>query len=79
MNRLLTAATGLALCLGGICTVQAAPSLPVAQPKAANLARMRAESLNGGLASYRAAAVISILPSRSCRHTSLRELPQWSH
>mgnify|MGYP001551294326 CR=1 FL=1 len=29
-------------------------SLPLAQPKAANLARMRAESINGGLSLYRA-------------------------
>ena len=56
MNRLLTATTGLVLSLGGISGLQAAPALPLAQPKAANLARMRAESLNGGLASYRAAA-----------------------
>ena len=56
MDRVLTAATGLALTLGGIGAIQAAPSLPLAQPKAANLARMKAESMNGGLASYRAAA-----------------------
>ncbi|QBE69997.1 hypothetical protein SynWH8101_2423 [Synechococcus sp. WH 8101] len=29
-------------------------ALPLAQPKAANLARMRAEALNGGLSLYRA-------------------------
>ena len=29
-------------------------ALPLAQPKAANLARMRAEALNGGLSIYRA-------------------------
>ena len=66
MNRLLTAVTGLALSLGGIGAVEAAPSLPLAQPKAANLARMRAESLNGGLASYRAAACMYETGASSC-------------
>ncbi len=66
MNRLLTAVTGLALSLGGIGAVEAAPSLPLAQPKAANLARMRAESLNGGLATYRAAACMYETGASSC-------------
>ena len=66
MNRLLTAASGLALLMGGIGAVQAALSLPVAQPKAANLARMRAEALNGGLESYRAAACMYETGASSC-------------
>ena len=67
MDRVLTAAaTGLALTLGGIGAIQAAPSLPLAQPKAANLARMKAESMNGGLASYRAAACMYETGASSC-------------
>lgn len=66
MNRLLTATTGLVLSLGCIGAVQSAPALPLAQPKAANLARMRAESLNGGLASYRAAACMYETGATSC-------------
>ena len=66
MNRLLTATTGLVLSLGGISGLQAAPALPLAQPKAANLARMRAESLNGGLANYRAAACMYETGATSC-------------
>ena len=66
MNRLLTAATGLVLSLSGISALQAAPALPLAQPKAANLARMRAESINGGLGSYRAAACMYETGATSC-------------
>ena len=66
MNRLLTAATGLVLSLAGIGAIKAAPALPLAQPKAANLARMRAESLNGGLGSYRAAACMYETGASSC-------------
>ena len=66
MNRLLTAATGLVLSLSGISALQAAPALPLAQPKAANLARMRAESLNGGLGVYRAAACMYETGAPSC-------------
>ena len=55
MTRLLKLTSGLLLLLGIAVPVSAAPGLPMAQPKAANLARMRAESLNGGLGSYRAA------------------------
>jgi len=66
MNRLLTAATGLVLSLSGISALQAAPALPLAQPKAANLARMRAETLNGGLGSYRAAACMYETGATSC-------------
>ncbi|WP_244279819.1 hypothetical protein [Synechococcus sp. UW179A] len=66
MNRVLTTTTGLALALGGIGAIKAAASLPLAQPKAANLARMRAESMNGGLASYRAAACMYETGASSC-------------
>ncbi len=66
MNRLLTVACGLAISVGGMGAAEAAPSLPLAQPKAANLARMRAESLNGGLASYRAAACMYETGGSSC-------------
>ena len=66
MNRLLTATTGLVLSLGCIGAVHSAPALPLAQPKAANLARMRAESLNGGLGSYRAAACMYETGATSC-------------
>ena len=66
MNRLLTAATGLVLSLSGISALQAAPALPLAQLKAANLARMRAESLNGGLGIYRAAACMYETGATSC-------------
>jgi hypothetical protein len=40
--------------------------LPLAQPKAANLARMRAESLNGGLSQYRAASCMYETGAGSC-------------
>ena len=66
MKRLLTAATGLVLSLAGIGATKAAPALPLAQPKAANLARMRAESLNGGLSSYRAAACMYETGASTC-------------
>ena len=66
MKQVLTATTGLALALAGISAIEAAPSLPLAQPKAANLARMKAESLNGGLASYRAAACMYETGASSC-------------
>ena len=66
MNRLLTATTGVVLSLAGIGGIKAAPALPLAQPKAANLARMRAESLNGGLGSYRAAACMYETGAGTC-------------
>ncbi len=66
MKPLLTTAAGFVLSLGGISALQAAPALPLAQPKAANLARMRAESLNGGLSSYRAAACMYETGATSC-------------
>ena len=50
MSVLLTAQS---LCSPTICRAQGA-AMPVAQTKAANLARMRAESINGGLSNYRA-------------------------
>jgi hypothetical protein len=48
--------SGLWLLASNAATAQATRPLPLAQPKAANLARMRAESLNGGLSQYRAAS-----------------------
>jgi len=66
MNRLLAAATGLVLSMSGFSALQAAPALPLAQPKAANLARMRAESINGGLGYYRAAACMYETGATSC-------------
>ena len=47
-------------------TAQSARPLPLAQPKAANLARMRAESLNGGLGQYRAASCMYETGAGSC-------------
>ena len=47
-------------------TAQATRPLPLAQPKAANLARMRAESLNGGLSQYRAASCMYETGAGSC-------------
>ena len=59
-TRTLRFATGLLLGLAalspGALNAQSSSSLPLAQTKAANLARMRAESLNGGLSQYRAAS-----------------------
>ena len=45
--------TAPSLCFPTICRAQGA-AMPVAQTKAANLARLRAESINGGLSNYRA-------------------------
>ena len=45
---------------------QVSRPLPLAQPKAANLARMRAESLNGGLGQYRAASCMYETGASSC-------------
>ena len=45
---------------------QVSRPLPLAQTKAANLARMRAESLNGGLSQYRAASCMYETGAGSC-------------
>ena len=45
--------TAQCLCFPAICQAQPA-AMPMTQTKAANLARMRAESINGGLTNYRA-------------------------
>ena len=45
--------TAQSLCFPTICRAQGA-TMPMTQTKAANLARMRAESINGGLTNYRA-------------------------
>ena len=66
MTRLLKLTSGLLLLLGSALPVSAAPGLPMAQPKAANLARMRAESLNGGLGSYRAAGCMYQTGATTC-------------
>ena len=47
-------------------TAQTSRPLPLTQPKAANLARMRAESLNGGLGQYRAASCMYETGAGSC-------------
>ena len=47
-------------------TAQGSRPIPLAQPKAANLARMRAESLNGGLGQYRAARCVYESGAGSC-------------
>lgn len=47
-------------------TAQGSRPIPLAQPKAANLARMRAESLNGGLGQYRAASCMYETGAGSC-------------
>ena len=47
-------------------TAKSTQPLPLAQPKAANLARMRAESLNGGLGQYRAASCMYETGAGSC-------------
>ena len=47
-------------------TAQTSRPLTLAQPKAANLARMRAESLNGGLGQYRAASCMYETGAGSC-------------
>ena len=47
-------------------TAKTSRPLTLAQPKAANLARMRAESLNGGLGQYRAASCMYETGAGSC-------------
>ena len=57
---------GLILGLSTGLMVRADQPLPFAQTKAANLARMRAESLNGGLGAYRAAGCMYETGGTSC-------------
>jgi len=66
MIRLLTVMSGLLLSMGAAPIVRTEPSMPWAQPQAANLARMRAESLNGGLDAYRAAGCMYETGARAC-------------
>ena len=47
-------------------TAQGSRPIPLTQPKAANLARMRAELLNGGLGQYRAASCMYETGAGSC-------------
>ena len=58
--------SGLWLLASNAATAQATRPLPLAQPKAANLARMRAETLNGGLSQYRAASCMYETGAGSC-------------
>lgn len=64
--RRLALSIGLALGLSSGLAVRADQSLPFAQTKATNLARMRAESLNGGLGTYRAAGCMYETGGQSC-------------
>ena len=73
MLRLLTVISGLVLTMGASPQGLAEPSMPLAQPQAANLARMRAESLNGGLDSYRAAGCMYETGARACLVSSSNE------
>ena len=66
MSRLLTVFAGLLITMGATPPLRAEPSMPLAQAQAANLARMRAESLNGGLGSYRAAGCMYDTGARAC-------------
>ena len=66
MMRRLALFIGLTLGLSTGLMVRADQPLPFAQTKAANLARMRAESLNGGLAAYRAAGCMYETGGKSC-------------
>ena len=58
--------SGIWLSVPNAATAQASRPMPLAQPKAANLARMRAESLNGGLGQYRAASCMYDTGAESC-------------
>ena len=69
MNQLTTVLaliSGIWLLAPNAATAQASKPLPLAQPKAANLARKRAESLNGGLGQYRAASCMYETGAGSC-------------
>ena len=48
-------------------------SLPLAQPRAANLARMRAELLNGGLGAYRADQCMYVTGAEECLVSTTNE------
>ena len=72
MLRLLPVISGLLLTMGTPPPGRAEPSMPLAQPHAANLARMRAESITGGLDSYRAAGCMYETGARACLVTELR-------
>ncbi|CAI8174695.1 MAG: Uncharacterised protein [Prochlorococcus marinus str. MIT 9215] len=48
------------------CLAVAQLPLQLSQPKAANLARMRAESINGGLREYRAAQCMYVTGGEGC-------------
>jgi hypothetical protein len=58
--------SGIWLLAPNAATAQTSRPLTLAQPKAANLARMRAESLNGGLGQYRAASCMYETGAGSC-------------
>lgn len=74
MRRLaLSIGMALGLCTSLMVMVRAEQSLPFAQTKAANLARMRAESLNGGLGSYRAAGCMYETGAQSCLASKTNE------
>jgi len=65
-RSLLALASSLWLLAPTVASAQSVRPLPLAQPKAANLARMRAESLNGGLGTYRAASCMYETGAPSC-------------
>ena len=58
--------SGFWLFMPNAASAQSTQPLPLAQTKAANLARMRAESLNGGLSQYRAASCMYETGAGSC-------------
>ncbi len=69
MNQLQTVlalTSSMLLLAPNLAMAQFSKSLPLAQPKAANLARMRAERLNGGLSKYRAASCMYETGAASC-------------
>ena len=65
-KRVLTLISCISLLGPNAATAQGSRPIPLAQPKAANLARMRAESLNGGLGQYRAASCMYETGAGSC-------------
>ena len=66
LKTVLALISGIWLLAPNAATAQDSKPLPLAQPKAANLARMRAESLNGGLGQYRAASCMYETGAGSC-------------